>query len=214
MTDFFAKWDGPIALMSGKAKWGIESWSFPSSDLGTNPSTTAQASPVNFRSQKVIFKYGLLFSAQEISDTIGSRVATLVGIGFHCKTTPNFPLVDYEIKAQNTNLDTLVGGWGPSGQTLLKTSIKPQSENWFFLGPFSESEEDSFQWDGESNLYFEITWKRGGGIFASGRGSMLQSSPSDFQKTLFTAAGRGEILDEMPLEWGAPRPATILKWKL
>jgi hypothetical protein len=214
MTDFFANWDGPVALMSGKAKWGIESWVFPSSEVGTISSTIAQPTPVNLRSRKRNFKYGFLFSSQEIQNTIGSRAAALVGIGFHCKRSPNFPLVDYEIKVQNSNLNSLINGWGPTGQTLIKTSIKPLSENWFFLGPFPDSGQDAFIWDGESNLYFEITWKRSGGIFGSGRGSILQSTSSDFHKSLFSSAGKGEILDEMPFEFGAPRPATILKWKI
>lgn len=214
MTNILAKWDGPVGLMNAQSEWGLESWVFPSSNLGTFDSTTVQPNPFNLQSNKKYIKYGILFSKEEIAATIGERPATLVGIGFFCKEKPYCSLVDYEIKVGNTQLNTLQSGWGETEKNLVKVSFLPLSGKWFFFGPFSQNPEEAFVWDGTSNLYFELSWSRQRGKTSTGRSSLVASTPSDFQKTLMTSAGADDIMENMPFIWGAPRPATILKWKI
>lgn len=213
MTNILAKWDGPVGLMNAQSGWGLESWVFPSSNLGTFDSTAAQPNPFNLQLNKKYIKYGILFSKEEIAATIGERPATLVGIGFFCKEKPGSGLLDYEIKAGNTQLNTLQPGWGETEKSLVKISFSPKNREWYFFNSFSQTSEESFVWDGSSNLYLELSWTRQKGRTNTGQSSLVASTPTDFQKTLMTSAGADDIMENMPFVWGTPRPATILKWK-
>lgn len=215
MTNVVAKWDGPVALMDGKSGWGLEAWTFPSSDLGTIPSQSFHITPISHRQYKVLSKFGMIFSKEEIVSTLGERPATLVGLGFHCISSPKSPLDNYEIRVSNSDVETLFDGWPPTPEkVLIKTSIKPSTNNWIFFGPFPDKGDESFVWDGESNLYFEITWKRTSGRGGTGRGSILASTPSSYHKILSTEATKDQIMSDVPFNYGSPRPATIFKWKL
>jgi len=214
MTNVLAKWDGPVGLMNAKSGWGLEISTFPSSNIGTVKSTISQPNPFGLQSNKKFIKYGIIFSKEEIVETIGNRPATLVGISFFCEKKPYCPLLNYEIKVGNTPLDTLQHGWGEYQKSLISvSSFSPIEKKWFFFGPFGNEERDLFVWDGSSNLYFEMSWERQKGRTSTGQSALLSSAPTDFQKSLMTSAGAGEIMSNMPLMWGTSRPATILKWK-
>jgi hypothetical protein len=215
MTDVFASWNGPVGLMEGKATWGIEAWTFPSSELGTVLSEPYQANPVSFRQGKVLSKLGMIFHKDEIKETIGERSATLVGMGFHCGLGPINPLSSFRIKVSHTSLQTLADDFPETPEkNLINTQIKPTKNNWIFFGPFPLTGDGSFVWDGVSNLYFEISWLRTSGTTATGKASILASTPQGYHKVRAVEAIKNQILDDALIDWGAPRPATIFKWKL
>jgi hypothetical protein len=214
MSDVVAKWNGPVGYMSGRSGWRSEICTYPSSDLLTVNSTSSEIGPFNRGiSKNCLNRMAMLFSPQEIVDVLGDKPALLSQVGFFCVGSPG-TLKDFEIRASNTQIETLEGGWIETEKIIWSGSIKPSRGNWFFFGPFSELSDKSFIWDRGSYLYLELRWKSPYRAGNRGTHKKLLMTQNDTQKIIFCkGVDPNSTCQSTGWEFGLTRPITALKWK-
>jgi hypothetical protein len=215
MSDVIAKWNGPVGYMSGRSGWKSEIWTYPSSDLPTADSSSTEIGPFNRAyANNCLNRMAMLFSPEEIGDSLGEKSALLSQIGFFCVGVPG-TLRNYEIWAANTQIETLEGGWINTEKMIWSGSITPGRSKWFFFGPFSELSDKSFTWDGQSYLYLELRWKSKYRLQNRGTHKKIISPTSDTQKIIFCkGVDPNSTCQSTGWEFGLTRPITALKWKI
>ena len=209
-----AFWSGPVGLMGALSGWRGEIWTSPSSQLPTN-STSADINPFYVGYRILSYRIGMIFSAQEIKETISYQTPILSNLGFYCSSVyGNMNLSNYSVKIGHTNLTSLKDDWGIAEKTLSNTNIKPVKNEWIFLGPFPESGDNSFTWDGIRNIYIDLSWRTGFQLQGSGGKSLRLSNPDPENEFHFIRSCSSNTASCSSSSWGKTRPSVVFKWKI